>query len=688
MEMTRKNMTGRMRRMINYLAWVGLALIAISCDRSTNAEGGRDWNCTIPADSTPESVHSIGCLEDYKALAARPYDLSIPGAFMVKVIVDQADSNRLYLINTRKYNIHYPFILKNLSGNGKPLVPSLSEFNLTEYYSPNRRFILGILSYNENAGIWTWALTPSDNAGADLIAIAHRKIADACFCGKDLFFQANSLSIEAEARKLPASIKVTSTTKVYAGVDYQALTFASSIGRLVFTTADKLKREYAGPRDIVVSDSVPDGIPLVVGGLITQQFQTLVSPLNVLAQDRGTPNMSLRGALANPNLRALEGKWVHFNVGAFDYSVSEATEAEAEAWWDSLKPPSAVVPSPDTTVDGLQDVETILDTSLGLAEALKQATSAYGGMTGHYSAFPHMDRAKLAYEPAFGIPVRYYLQHMQKHGLNDTVDRMLADPEFQTNSAERDRRLKSLREAILNAPLDPGFWKLLNEKLDAKFPALENIRFTPSTNAGDLAGLTGAGTYGSRTGGQTDASHSIKQALLEVWAGTWDLCVFEERSNRRIDHKAVGMGVLVQGDRGGVQANGVAITVNPFDDPVTWPGFYINSQAGEVPVAHPDPSIISEQLIYQYRYPGQPMVLLVRSNQVPSGTTVLTIAQTYALGTALLQIQDFFTPAHGETSVAKHGMYTEFKLGRAAGADPGGDPVITMEVLRTYGGLR
>jgi pyruvate, water dikinase len=687
MEMTCKNLTGWKRRMIHYLAWAGLALVAVSCDRSTNAEGGRDWSCAIPADSTPEFVQSIGCLEDYKALAARPYDLSIPGAFMVKIVVDLADSNRLYLINTRKHNVHYPFILNNLSGNGKPLVPSLSEFNVTEYYTPNRRFVLGNLAYYEKPGIWAWGLTPSDNAGADLIAIAHRKIADACFCGKELFFHANSLAIEAEARKLPASIKVTSTTKVYAGFDYQALTFGSSIGRLIFTTADRLKREYAGRRDIVVSDSVPDGIPLV-GGLITQQFQTLVSSFNVLAQDRGTPNMSLRGALANPNLRALEGKWVHFNVGAFDYSVSEATEAEAEAWWESLKPPNAVVPSLDTTVGGLQDVETILDTSLGLAEALKQAISAYGGMTGHYSAFPHMDRAKLAYEPAFGIPVRYYLQHMQKHGLNDTVDRMLADPKFQTNPAERERRLKSLREAILNAPLDPDFWKLLNEKLDAKFPALVNIRFAPSTNAGDLAGLTGVGTYGSRTGGQTDASHSIKQALLEVWAGTWDLRAFEERSDRRIDHKAVGMGALVQGDRGGIQANGVAITVNPFDEPVTWPGFYINSQAGEVPVTHPDPSIIPEQLIYQYRYPGQPMVLLVRSNQVPSGTTVLTNAQTYALGTALMQIQDFFTPAYGETGLAEHGMYTEFILGQAAGAAPGGDPVITMEVLRTFGGSR
>jgi pyruvate,water dikinase len=607
---------------------------------------------------------------------------------MVKVVIDRADGDKLYLLNTRKYRVHYYFILDNLSGNGKPLVPSPSEFNLSEYHSPNRRFLLGTLAYYENPGIWTWELTPSDNAGADLIAFAHRKITEACFCGKDLYFHATSLGIEAEAGKLPASIKVVSTAKVYAGVDYQALTFASGIGRLVFTTADSLKRKYAGPRDIVVLDSAPDGIPLTAAGLITQQFQTPLSHVNVLSQDRGTPNMGLRGALANPALRALEGKWVN----AFDYSVSEATEAEAAAWWDSLslKPPSVAVPPADTLVGGMPDVEVILDMSLGLAEALKRAVPAYGGLTSHFSALPHMDTAVLAYEPAFGIPVRYYREHMRKHGLDDSVNRMLADPAFLADEAERDRRLKSLREAILTAPLDSTFWTLLNEKLDEKFPGREIIRFASSTNAGDLEGLTGAGVYGSRTGSRTDASHSIKQAVLEIWAGVWDLRAFEERSYRHIDHKTVGMGILVQSGKGGTEtvvANGVAITANPLDAPPWYePVFYINAQTGGIPVAHADPSVTSEQFVYHYEFVGQPIVLLARSNQVPGGTTVLTSVQTFALGRALMAIQAFFNPVYGEGGLDRSGMHTEFKLVRAADAGPGTEPVLILNAVRPYGG--
>lgn len=664
---------------IKNFAWVGLAVLSASCDRSMNVNAVPDWNCSIPADSIPDDVRSIGCMEDYQALSVRPNDLSIPGVNVVKVVVDRADDNRLHLLNTRKFNTHYSFILKNLSGNGKPLVQSAADFNVTEYYTPHRRFVLGILGYYEKPGKWAWQLNPSDNASADLIAIAHRKIVDACFCGKDLLFLATSLNIQAEARKLPASIQVISASTLYASVDYQPLTNATSIGRLVLTTADRLKQAYPGPRDIVASDSLPDGIPLTVSGIITQQFQTLISPVNVLAQERGIPNMSLRGALAHPNLLALDGKWVRFNVGAFDYSLSEATEAEAETWWASQNPPAVAPPSLDTAEGRLQDVEAILDTSLGRAESLKRAIAAYGSLSGYYSALPHMDRSKLAYEPAFGIPVRYYLQHMRDNGLNDMVDRMLADPEFQTSSAERDRRLRSLREAILSAPLHPDFWKLLNDRLDGKFPGLENIRFVPSANAGDPAGLTGSGSFGSSTGSRTDPSRSIQRALLEVWAGMWDFRSFEDRIRRRIDYKTVGIGALVQGDRGGVQANGVALTTNPYDEPAIWPGFYIHAQVGEASMMQADPSIIPEQILYQYRYPGQPIVHLTLSNQVPSGTPVLTSSRIHALGTALVEIQDYLDATYKTTGRAEQEMYAQFKLGQAAGAAPGGEPVIILD---------
>lgn len=670
----------RIGRAIKHCAW-GLALMTAACEHPTAPEAGKDWHCTLPLDPAPASYPAIGCLEDYRDLASRPYDESMPGAFSVKVIVDRADGDRVHFLDTRKYKLHYDFALENLSGNGLPPVRSMAEF-VAEYHTPDRRFVLGTLARYERPGIWTWELTPSDNADADLIEMAHKRIADACYCGKDLRFHATSLDMEAEAAKLPATIKAMPTTEVYAGIDYQALNFAEAIGRLIFTTAAKLKGGYPGPRDILVLDSVPDGMGLTVAGLITRQFQIPLSHVNVLSQDRGTPNMGLRGALSDTTLRALEGKWVRLKVDAFDYAISEVGEAEAEALWAARKPQAKSVPEMDTTVCELKDVEEILDPALALRIAVKQAVPAYGGKASHFAAFSRMDRAKVTYEPGFGIPVRFYLQHMRANGLFDSLDRMLADPRFKTDPAERDRRLETLREAIVSAPLDSGFRMLLDEKLDAKFPGIEHFNFASSTNAGDLDSLTGAGIYASRIGGRTDSAHPLERALLEVWAGAWDLSAFEERELRGVDHKSVGMGALVQAVVAGVKANGVALTANPFDAPFYEPGFYVNAAVGDSPVTRQGPV---DQFLYHYTIPGQPIVMLARANQ---SAMVLTKAQTYALGTALREIDILFLPPDITTLAGWYGMQTEFKLGQRAGAPPGADPVIIMTLVRPYGGWR
>ena len=46
------------------------------------------------------------------------------------------------------------------------------------------------------------------------------------------------------------------------------------------------------------TDDVPNDIPLV-GGLITEAFQTPLAHVNVLSQNRGTPNAGLAGARGN-----------------------------------------------------------------------------------------------------------------------------------------------------------------------------------------------------------------------------------------------------------------------------------------------------------------------------------------------------------------------------------------------------
>lgn len=661
-------------------------LVLSSCFLSDDKGGrGRTWTCVAPV-TTPDFLESLGCRADFTALASAPLNATIPGASTVKSVVDLMDGGRLYFQNSRKYQIHWDFASAHLSGGGKPLVPALSQFNLTEYYSPSRRFILGSLTYYEGPGVWAYEIAPYDNASAEMIRQAYGKIAASAYFGDSLYFHPTSKSVEDVAKTLPASVKVITTDELYAGIDYQPLNYGTSYGRLVFLTAAQLGTAYVGFRDIVVLDAVPNDIS-VTSGIITQEFQTPLSHINVLSQNRGTPNMGLKGAHAHAGLRALENKWVRLQVGPTSWSIVEATLAEADAWWETNRPPAIVLSGMDTTVKELLDVEDILDLkNLSLSAALKKAIPAFGGKTSHFAGFPHMDTGKVKVNRAFGVPLFYYWQHMQKSGFNDTVALWLADTAFTGNPVERDVRLRRLRRAIRNAPLDSDFTALVTTKIQSKFPGVDRIRFRSSTNAEDLAGFTGAGLYESKTGSLTDASDHIHDAIREVWASVWLFRTFEERSFRGIDHLSVGMALLVHRPHPDEEATGVAITANPFDRAGLEPGFYINAQKGDESVVQPAPGVTADQFLYYYDMPGQPMVFLGRSNLVPAGTTVLTAAQTYALGTALKEIHRFFAAAYGTASSGWYAMDTEFKLDQPED-DPTGTPIIIMKQARPYPGF-
>ena len=70
----------------------------------------------------------------------------------IQVVLDQLDTSggsKLYFQNSVEYAIHYEFVSANLSGGELPIVSSLSDFNETEYYSLDRRFVLGALRHGQ-----------------------------------------------------------------------------------------------------------------------------------------------------------------------------------------------------------------------------------------------------------------------------------------------------------------------------------------------------------------------------------------------------------------------------------------------------------------------------------------------------------------------------------------------------------
>jgi hypothetical protein len=653
------------------------------------------WSCSITDGTEPDYLTVLGCQTDFKALASEPLDASIPGATSLKTIIDLQDpvkDNPLYFTNCKKYPIHFDFASKHLSGNGLPVVQGLSQFN-SEYYSINRRFILGAISYYTGPKVWVYEIAPYDKASAEMITKAYKIITDSCYFGDSLYFHPTSEAIAAIAKGLPSTVKQISTDELYKGIDYQPLNCATSIGKLVFFKAADLETNYLSFRNIVVLDAVPNDISVAMG-IITDAFQTPLAHINVLSQNRKTPNMGLRGAWTNSQLRALEGKWVELKVGPFEYTIKEVTKDSADAWWNAHSPDSVRIPNVDTVTRELRDVGKILNLPTDfrsrttsergtlLRTALDAALPAFGGKASHFSGFPHMDSSKVPYPKAFGIPVYYYFQFMKQNGFDLQVDEFLKDATFTDNPKTRDDKLKKLRKAMETAPVDSTFIATLMAKLNTEFPGVK-MRFRSSTNAEDLDGFTGAGLYTSKSGEAGDTT-DILNAIRAVWSSVWYFRAFEERTYRNIDHKAVGMAMLVHNSYPTEEATGVAITANIFDQTGMEPGFYVNVQYNGASVVLPDTGVTTDQFVYNYSFEGKPITYIGHSNLLPAGkSTVLTPAQINKLGISLLEIHEFYQPLYGKDGNKKYAMDTEFKFDQPLG-NPNGEPVLYMKQCRPY----
>lgn len=655
--------------MIQRLALLGLWIGACGSE-SAPTPVPLEEVCVLAAGAgAPDDLPRIGCRADFEALSSVPLDTSIPGAQSVKVVLDRAAGDALYFQNSQKFSIHYEYAAAHLSGNGRPIVPSLGQFNQTEYYAPDRRFLLGAVTYYQGPKIWALEIAPYDTASTEMITTLHGAIRAASYFGPVLAFHPTSSAVELEAAKLPASIRVVTTDELFAGIDYQPLNLAVAMGRLRFITAAELATVYVSPRDIVVLDHVPNDIS-VVSGIITEEFQTPLSHINVLSQNRKTPNMGLRNARAHPELVALQSQWVRLEVAAFGWSIAAATSSEAEAYWEAHKPPPVTLAPADVGVTDLRDIEDVVDESAGpLREAIKAAIPAFGGKAAHYSILAQTTGVPA--RKAFAIPAYYYVRFMEQNGLFTQVDALLADPAFRDDPAVRDQRLSALRTAIELAPIDQTFQDALRAKLAADYPGL-TMRFRSSTNSEDLDGFPCAGCYESHTGDPADWP-TVLDAIRETWASIWLFRTFEERSYNSIDHKAVAMALLVHHNFPAEEANGVALTANPFDPSGLQPGFYVNVQfGGDVEVVHPPAGTTSDQIIYLFHQPGQPATYLSHSNQIPAGSTVLSNAQLFELGSALDAIHARFSPAYGPAA-GNNGWYAmdvEFKFDGEPGEVP------------------
>lgn len=507
---------------------------------------------------------------------------------------------------------------------------------------------------NGDVGVFRFHFQPGDSYAFELVAQAHEALAvNMPFLRNNLLYYpmlAAAARYQAEKAKYDASrVPVILAEDLYTASVFHAVNPGVGFGLLRVLGPG----ERPSFRDIAILRTLPNDLPTFAGA-ISLVPQTPLSHVNLRAVQNGVPNAYIGNALEDATISALVGKYVRFEVKASSgdrglratYTIREATAEEVEAHHADRRPAEAQTPPRDLTVTAYEDLDDI-----AFADA-----DAFGVKAANVAAMRDFGFAAGTVPDGYALPFYFYDAFMKHNGFYADVDALLADTDFQADISERTAALKTLRQRIEDGAV-PDWMAAVLAELQAEFPAGTSIRCRSSTNNEDLPGFSGAGLYDSYTHHPTEGH--LSKSIKQVYASLWNLRAFEEREFHRIDHKAAAMGVLLHPNYSDEQANGVAVTADPFYG--TEDRFYVNAQVGEELVTNPSGAAVPEELLLGT---GEQFAtaLVQRSNLVADAARVLSAAHIATLQAALRTIHSRFHTLYEMAEDEEFAMEIEFKI--------------------------
>jgi hypothetical protein len=581
---------------------------------------------------------------DFAALAAFGTEL---GMESVKFVVDMQSGDAVHLLGNF-WDLHYTFIREKIDGD-----PHLDrcdpdqnlqfrigwgQFSQEQYFEVDgRRYLLGTLVHHTSAGVYSVEFTPGDRIIAPQMQRAFFALMRQLPEPELWSLRPQTAGQLAEMRLIEGDVPIVDTNAPFHDVTQQLLAGGLAYGTLTFVAGQDLEGTPLGYRVIVVTDEVPNDIPLV-GGLVTEAFQTPLAHVNLLSKNRGTPNLALRDARHDARLEALFGTLVRFEVSPGGFTIAPADTAEAEAYWDSLNPGGGVLtPRLDTSVRGPQDLSGLGLEALPFIGAKAAQLAQLGQVVSTRSACPGPVHVP---PDAFAIPIVHSFEHYQASGAFDRLAELEADAGFRTDPLVRAAGLAEVRGLVMSAPVDAALLADVEAWVATRFGGAE-VRMRSSSNTEDLPGFNGAGLYTSTSAIAFDPDESVADGLRTVWASLFNARAYDERTYYKVDPAATGMGVLVHGAFIAERANGVGISRNVLD-PIRGDIYYYNLQAGEAAVTNPAPGISTEQLIYLWG--RSPPIMYQGESNLPHVGTVMSDAEVAYTSCVLRAIHDHFRP--------------------------------------------
>jgi len=641
---------------VDFMRWPAGASLAHGDDNvhrlrfcASPSPGASNDDCDpLPSRDVGDRVRHLYTPDDYDALAAGDTNVGLAG---VKFIVDLQAGAVVHLLGTRAWPLHYTFIREQIDGQA-PLDrcdPAQSqafdqgwyEFSEREYFQVDgRRYLLGTLDTFPAAGLRALDFAVGDQiSGAQMQQAFFRVMQN--IDTEDV--QAWSVH-PSEPRQetvldsIAGNLPIVGANAPFAQQRFQLLSEGVAFGRLQFFGVDELERAAPGPNVIAVTEAVPNDIPFVAG-LITEAFQTPLAHVNVLSQNRGTPNLGLHDARNQPDVASLLGQLVRFEVDGQGYQLRAATSQEVATFQAARVPMGPpIAPRLDDSVSGLvdlsghgiEDLPSIGAKAAQLAE-LARVVSTDAACSG---SLP------LPAQP-FAIPMQHYLAHFERSGGRARLEAAQANPDFGSDPVQRTAALADVRAAIASTALDPQLLAAVEQAVGQRF-GQARLRFRSSSNTEDLPGFNGAGLYESWAAGLNDPDRPIADAIRAVWASLWDERAYDEREFGNIDQHGVAMAVLVHAAFRSERANVIVISRDVLD-PTRADIHYMNAQQGEASVANPAPGVSTEQLLHHVQLvPGTPEIEYQHDSSLSHGQHVLTLSDAQHISCYVGALHDHF----------------------------------------------
>lgn len=547
-----------------------------------------------------------------------------------------SDHPQLYFVNCQTYPLHTDFA---------------NYLGVDQTSSTVRKgqimYIPTALSSNGTLGTYAFSFSSNDIEEFDVVQKTHELLAaNMRIVENNLAYFITPDDEEVYSQQLESyensRVPVVFETDAYAGINYWGLNQGESFGFFRLMSAD----EIPNPFDIVLYDQIPNVLPHV-GGVITSEFQTPLSHVNLRAIQDKVPNAFIRDALENEEINALIGHYIYFKASQSTFEIREATLAEVNAWYESRRPQEIQIPLNNLSFRSILPLDSIRF----------ERYDAFGAKVANVAEMRRFDFAEGTIPNGFGIPFYFYQEFMAYNHFFDEVDEMRTDETFMSNRQERDLRLSEFREEIENASMPSWMIDSLTE-LQLSFPLFASIRCRSSTNNEDLPDFSGAGLYDSKTHHPVEGH--ISKTIKEIFASLWNLRAFDEREFYRVDHYQSSMGVLCHINFEDELVNGVGVTTDPIYG--TEDTFYLNAQLGEELITNPEGALPEELLIKWESAPEIHYSIIQYSNLIGDDTLLMNDGQLYILREYLAIIHDRFEELYHAEYNDSFAMDVEFKI--------------------------